>query len=279
MKFDGKSVFITGGSAGIGAALAVAFAEEGANVAVAARRLDKLQEVVARIEAAGAAALAVECDVTRRASIDAAIAKTVEAFGGLDVVVANAGFGVSGPLERLETDDYRRQFETNVFGLIDTTKAALPHLIVSRGRLALVSSVLGRIPSPAYSAYTASKYAVCGFADSIYYELAQRGVSVTSIEPGLIESDFRMTDSQGRFHGDRKDPAPQWLVMPVQTAARQMLRAIHRRKPQAIITLHGTLGVGMYRHFPRTFRTVFRWVSSGRLEKIERTRRASTGQS
>lgn len=278
-RFDHQSVFITGGSAGIGAALAVAFAEEGAKVAVAARRLDKLDDIVQRIEAAGATGLAIECDVTNRASIDAAIAKTVEAFGALQVCVANAGFGVSGPLERLETDDYRRQFETNVFGLIDTTKAALPHLIASRGRLALVSSVLGRIPSPAYSAYTASKYAVCGFADSIYYELAQRGVSVTCIEPGLIESDFRMTDSRGQFHGERNDPAPQWLVMPSRIAARQMLRAIHRRKPQVVITLHGKLGEGMYRHFPRTFRTLFRWASSGRLERIERARRASTGSS
>lgn len=276
-RFDGKSVFITGGSAGIGAALGVAFAEQGAKVAVAARRVEKLEETVKRIEAAGGTGLAVECDVTNRASVDGAIATTVENFGALDIVVANAGFGVTGPFERLETEDYRRQFETNVFGLIDTAKAAMPHLIESKGRLALVSSVLGRIPSPGFSAYTASKYAVCGFADSIYFELAKQGVSVTCIEPGLIESDFRMTDSRGQFHPDRKDPAPQFWVMPVEKAARQMVRAIHRRKAEAVITNHGKFAVGLYRHFPRTFRWAFGKATSGRSNAIERTRRASMG--
>ena len=272
-RFPGASVFITGASAGIGAAMARAFAKEGAKVALAARRKDRLTALATEIESAGGSALPLACDVTDRASIDAAVAQTVETFGGLDIAIANAGFGVNGTFESLETEDYRRQFDTNFFGAIDTAKAALPHLIASRGRLVFVSSVLGRVAAPAYSAYTASKFALCGFADSIYYELADHGVSVTCIEPGLIQSDFRMTDNKGRFHDNRSEPSPKWIVMPAPKAAQKMLRAIQKRKPEAIITHHGKFAVFLCRHFPASLRAAMRQGTKGRMARLEKARR------
>jgi NAD(P)-dependent dehydrogenase (short-subunit alcohol dehydrogenase family) len=268
--FRDKSVFITGASAGIGAALAVAFAREGARVALAARRLDRLDAVKREVDAAGGLALAVECDVTDRASLAAAVARTVEAFGGIDVAVANAGFGVSGPFERLTTDDYRRQFETNVFGVIETAYATLPHLKASRGRLGIVASVLGRVGAPSTSAYNSSKFALVGFGESIYYELAEAGVSTTLILPGVVESEFRRVDSQGVFRPERVETAPAWLVVPKERAAREILRALRRRRPEAVITGHGKVAVFFHRHFPRTFRTLMRLAARSRSGKALR---------
>jgi len=263
-SFSGKSVFITGASAGIGAALAVAFAREGARVALAARRLDRLEAVEAEVNAAGGQGLPVVCDVTDRANIDAAVARTVEAFGGVDVAVANAGFGVSGRFERLTTDDYRRQFDTNVFGAIDTVYAVLPHVKASRGRIGLVASVLGRVGSPVTSAYNASKFALVGFGESVYYELLGSGVSVTLVLPGVVESEFRRIDNQGVYHPEREDTAPSWLIVPAERAARDILEALRRRKPEAVITGHGKAAVWFHRHFPRTFRAIMKRAGRSR---------------
>ncbi len=257
-RFQGRSVFITGASSGIGEALAHAFAFEGARLALAARTLERLESIRQELNPTGAEVLALKCDVTRPDSLEDAVAKTVEAFGGIDVAVANAGFGVTGVFQNLNTADFRRQFETNVFGLLDTIYAVLPHLRASRGRLALISSVSGRVGSPGSTPYAASKFAVTGLAESIYYDLRADGISVTCIEPGFVESKIRMTDNAGRFHEDWNDPVPPWLVVPRDRAARAMVSAIYKRKPEAVITGHGKLAVWTVRHFPRTVRFIQR---------------------
>src|SRR6185436_16532555 len=132
LKFLGQVVLITGASSGIGAALARAFAREGANLVLAARRADRLAALAAEIEREGRRALSVTCDVTRDGDLERAAAAARTAFGGIDVAVANAGFGVVGPVERLTLDDYHRQFETNVFGVLRTIHATLPDLRARR---------------------------------------------------------------------------------------------------------------------------------------------------
>ena len=269
----GKRVFITGASSGIGAALAREFASCGARVALAARRFDRLHALAEELKSKGVDALALQCDVTDRASIDDAVARAAEAWGGLDIAVANAGFGVSAPMARLTTEDYRRQFGTNVFGVIDTIYAVLPHLQAAKGRLVLVSSVLGRVGSPGTSAYCASKFAVTGLAESIAYELAEAGVGVTIVTPGLIASEFRSIDNAGQYHADAQDPAPAWLVMPTDRAARIVVRAVARGAFEVILTRHGKLAVALNRHFPRTFRWVLGRLVRGRMDKIEQRKR------
>ncbi len=256
-RFEGNVVFITGASAGIGEATARAFSREGAKLALAARRLDRLEGLCRDLSAAGTPALALECDVRDRASIDGAVAKTVEAFGRIDVVLANAGFGVSGPITKLDTPDLRRQFETNVFGVFDTVFATLPHLIASKGRLGLVGSVAGRMGAPTAAPYTASKFAVVGFAECLYYDLAPLGVSVTCINPGFVSSEIRSINNDGKYVGN-PDPVPQFLVMPAEKAAPQIVRALYRRQPELVITRHGKAAVFMARHFPRTTRFAIR---------------------
>ena len=267
MRFAGKVALVTGASTGIGRALALELAREGADVAVSARRLDLLEEVARDIEGLGRKALPIRCDVTLEDEVRAAVAATVARFGALDVVVANAGFGVVGPVESLTVDDFRRQFDTNVFGVLHTVKAALPELEKSRGRLALVGSVSGHVTVPATAAYSMSKFAVRSLADALVHELRPKGIAVTLISPGFIESEFRQVDNQGVHHPDARDPYPQWLVMPKETAARKIARAIANRRREIILTGHGKLAVFVQRHFPGLLSLFFRFTDyKGRRE-------------
>lgn len=268
---DGKVAVITGASSGIGAAVAREFARRGARVVLLGRRVERLQALSEQL-GTPSRALAMACDVTDRAALDAAMAQAAEAFGSVDFVLANAGFGVSGALHRLDTPDFRRQFDTNVFGVIDTAYAALPFLEKSGGVLGIVSSVMGHIGLPASAPYCASKFAVAGFAEAIYYELQERGVAVTLISPGVVASEIRSVDNAGVYTG-KPDPAPKFLIMPVEEAARQMVDALARRKPAVIITRHGRFVVFMKRHFPRTTRAIIRRMSCGRLGQIEAAKR------
>lgn len=264
-RFDGKTVFITGASSGIGAELGKAFAREGANVALTARRVDRLESLCAAIAAEGGKALAIAADVTDRESLDGAVARAIETYGALDVAVANAGFGVMGAAGRMSTEDVRRQFETNFFGLVDTFYATLPHLIASKGRFAAMSSVAGRVASPRTPVYNASKFAVNGFCEGAYYELADNGVSLTLIMPGFVDTEIHRIDKYGRYREDSKGIAPPWIMMPAPKAARIMVHAIHKRKPEIVVTGHGKAFVFLNRHFPRTVRTLFRLGSRGKL--------------
>jgi len=259
-RFQGKRVFITGASSGIGAATAIELARQGARVALAARREDRLEEVRQRILAEGGEAVCAVCDVKDRATLDAAVARTVEAFGGIDIAIANAGFGVTGPFELLRPASFRRQFDTNFFGVVDTVYAVLPHLLASKGQLALVSSVLGRIGMPLSSAYCASKFAVYGLAETLYFELAPKGVSVTCIIPGIVASEIRTVDNRGVHHPESQDTAPQALIVPTETAAREIAYYLRKRKFEAVITRHGRIITWAFRHFPGILRPIARYA-------------------
>ena len=140
-----------------------------------------MDTVVVEIESAGGDTLGVVCDVTSRSTLDSAVTKTIVEWGRIDVVITNAGFGVSGAMQTLTADDYRRQCDTNVFGLIDTIYATLPRLLESKGRVALISGIMGKLSRQTSSAYASSKFAVTGLAESIHYELRTQGVTVTCI--------------------------------------------------------------------------------------------------
>ena len=249
-RFAGQVVLITGASSGIGAALAREFARQGADLALLARRQDRLAALSTEIERPGRRALVLAADVAVDGDVEKAVAAALVAFGRLDVVVANAGFGVVGPVERLTLDDYRRQFETNVFGVLRTVRASLEALKASRGRLAIVGSVAGYIATPGASPYSMSKFAIRGLAQTLSYELAPTGVSVTLVTPGYVESEIRRVDNTGVFRAESREPIPAWLIMPAPRAARQIVRAIARRRREVVITGHGKVGVFVQRHAP-----------------------------
>jgi NAD(P)-dependent dehydrogenase (short-subunit alcohol dehydrogenase family) len=241
---------VTGASSGIGAAVATEYGRRGAAVVLAARRSDRLEQVSEAVEDAGGRALVVRCDVTRDGDPEAAVAAALEAFGRLDHVVANAGFGVAGAVHQLELEDYRRQFETNVFGVLRTARASRDALIASSGCLAIVGSVNGYVALPGVSAYCMSKHAVHALAASLRYEWARRGVAVVLVAPGFVASEIRRVDNRGRLHEHAREPIPPWLVMAAPRAARAMVRGIIRRRREVVITGHGKLIVSLQRHLP-----------------------------
>lgn len=241
-------VLITGASSGLGEALARAFVRERARVVLAARRLDRLTALAAEL-GGPPRARAVRTDVAVDGDLEGAAAVARQAFGRIDVVVANAGYGVVGPLERLTIADYRRQFETNVFGVLRTIYATLADLKASRGRLAIIGSVSGHLATPGGSAYAMSKFAVRALAEALGHELAPAGVSVTLVSPGFVESEIRRVDNRGVLRENTGDPVKR-LRMPADRAARMIVRAVARRRREVIITGHGKAAVFFQRHAP-----------------------------
>ena len=164
--FRDKTVLITGASSGIGMELAWQLAQAGAKVTLSARRRELLEALAQRIVAAGKSRpVVVECDVTRDGDLEQAVAESVRAFGKLDAAIANAGFGVTGAFRQLTIGNYRRQFETNVFGVLRTVYAALPEIEKTKGNLVIIGSVAGWLPMPGGSAYGMSKFALRSLAN------------------------------------------------------------------------------------------------------------------
>jgi short-subunit dehydrogenase len=249
--FRDKAVLITGASSGIGEGLALQLAQAGAKLTLAARRREQLEAVARKIAAQGGAVpILAPCDVARDGDIELVLAESVRRWGKLDVVFANAGFGVVGGFKKLSVGDYRRQFETNVFGVLRTIYAALPELEKSRGNLAITGSVSGWVSPPGASPYCMSKFAVRALANSITSELRRVGVKLTLISPGFVVSNIRRVDNRGTAHPDAADPVPAWIQMPTEKAARQILHAVARGKKEQIVTLHGKLFIAFERFLP-----------------------------
>lgn len=253
-------VLITGASSGIGAALAQEYARRGARLLLLARRTELLSQLAARLRQEGADVTIQTADVTRDGDVARAIAGWAGDGGGIDVVIANAGFSVTGSLPQLSLADYRRQFETNVFGLLRTLYEALPALRVARGRVAIMGSVAGYVAAPGASAYAMSKFATRALAESLRGDLGREGIGVTLVSPAYVDSDIRRTDNRGQFHGGAPDPIPEWLRMRTPRAARIMADAITRGRDEVVVTFHGKLIVFLARHFHRTLRAVTRRI-------------------
>jgi short-subunit dehydrogenase len=210
--------------------------------------------------------MTLECDVTRDGDLERAAQATRDTFGRIDVVIANAGFGVAGNVEKLKIDDYRRQFETNVFGLLRTVYATLDDLKKSHGNLILLGSVAGHIPLPGNSAYSMSKFAVRAFAGSLVDELRPMGITVTLVSPGFVDSEIRKVDNQGALHSETRDPIPAWIRVTTPKAAREILNAAARGKSERVITGHGKAIVMLNRFAPWLIQLVKRSGLRARAE-------------
>jgi NAD(P)-dependent dehydrogenase (short-subunit alcohol dehydrogenase family) len=186
MRFEGKLVVVTGASSGIGKAASEAFAREGAKVALVARRGEILEETVSSIESAGGAAMAISADVTSEEDRKRIVDSVVSAWGGLDVVVNAAGIIGFGTIENTTLDDWHEMFDINVVSVFRLTQLALPHLIERKGNVVIVSSVTGVRSFPGVLAYCSSKSAVDQFARCAALELADKGVRVNAINPGVV---------------------------------------------------------------------------------------------
>ena len=196
-RLDGTVALVTGASSGIGAASAHALAGQGAAVALVARRRDRLEDLAGAIGTAGGRALVLEADATEEAQVRTAVAEAVAEFGRLDVVVANAGVMLLGPILDAPSDEWTRMVHLNVLGLMYTAHAALPHLLAAADQeprrvadLVLISSVAGRVARSGSGAYNATKHAVGAFGESLRQEVTQRHVRVSLVEPGAVDTEL-----------------------------------------------------------------------------------------
>lgn len=201
MNLQGKIALVTGASSGIGAATARKLAAAGAKVGLAARRVDRLEALVAQIESAGGTARAVCMDVVDRASVDAGVGALVEHFGGLDIVFNNAGLMPLSDVDALKVDEWHRMVDVNVKGLLNSTAATLPHLIArGGGHIVNTSSIAGRKVFPGLAVYCATKHAVSAFTEGLRLEVGKKHrIRVTSIQPGAVDTELFTHISDGGY--------------------------------------------------------------------------------
>ena len=189
---DGRKALITGASSGIGEATAAAMAAEGAAVALAARRKDRLDALVERIGDAGGRAVAVEADVADEAQARSLVADATDALGGLDCLVNNAGVMLLGLVQGAETDEWRRMVEVNLLGLLYCTHAAVPVMRDGGGGdIVNVASVAGRTARMGLAAYNMTKWGVVGFSEALRQEGQHIGIRVSCIEPGYVDTELQ----------------------------------------------------------------------------------------
>lgn len=251
-----KVVWITGASSGIGKAMAFEWVRLGYKVAISSRRKELLDKIAEEIKHLGGEAFVIPCDILEETAIKNAVHEIIKTWGRLDVVVANAGFGVFGSISRLTAKDWSRQFQGNVIGLALTVKYALPYLKKNNGRIGLVGSVSAYIPNPNLGAYGASKAAVHSIGQTLQIELKGTGVSCTTLHPGFVVSEIARIDNDGFWHPDLPDLRPSSLIWPTDKAAKVMVKAILKRKRIYVFTIHGKIIVLLQRWFPGLMRLI-----------------------
>jgi short-subunit dehydrogenase len=259
-------VWITGGGSGIGQAMATEYASRGFWVVISGRREDRLIQVQKDIETSGGTCLVSVCDVSQDEEIQASVAQIIETCGRLDIVIANAGFSVSGRLEWLDSDDWRRQFDVNVIGAMQTVRFSLPHLEKTNGRTVLISSVMAYARVAKAGAYAASKAALTAIGETLHQELLGTGISCTVVHPGFVESEIGQVNNDGVYQADAKDRRPAQLLWTKEKAAKVIFRAVAKRKRLYVFTAHGKFAVWMARHCPGL---IFHILAFGNKKKRE----------
>ncbi len=231
-------MIITGASSGIGAALARQLAAEGAKVALAARRVELLEQVAGECRKLGGEALVVPCDVSDEAQCKALVEAAADAFGRVDMLVANAGLAVTALLEDFpDLHLFKQVMDVNFYGAVYCTYHALPHLKRSHGRILAVSSLGGIAPLPYNSPYIASKYAMHGFYDTLRMEVRPHGVSVTVGCPYWVVTGFHeaQMDKDGVPRGARGREFYTERMMTSERCATILLKAAQHRKRQVLM--------------------------------------------
>lgn len=247
-----KVVIITGASSGIGKALVYEYAKRGAKIVMAARSISKLEEIRKDMQEQNTDCLAVSTDVSIEKDCENLIKQTVEKFGRIDILINNAGISMRAMFKDLELDVLRQLMDVNFWGTVYCSKYALPYLIAQKGSLVGVISIAGYVGLPGRTGYSASKFAIRGFLDTLRVENLKTGLHVLVAAPGFTQSNIRnfALTKDGTVQGD--SPRNEGKMMTSQEVARRIVKAIDKRKAALVLTfLEGKLAVFLNKTFPR----------------------------
>lgn len=252
----GKVAIVTGGSSGIGKALAISFAKRGAKVVITGRSEERLNEVATALDALNAPNLCLQLDVASEKDNRHLIEETIKSFGQIDILVNNAGISMRALFEETELDVFKKVMDINFYGTLYATKFALPHVLKTKGSIVGVSSINGYRGTPARTAYTASKFAMNGFFESLRTEVMHRGVHVLVACPGFTGTNIRKAALTADGSSQGESPRDEGQMMSAEEVAEGIIKAIIKRKRDVVFTTQGKLAVFLNKVIP------------GRMDKI-----------
>ena len=246
-----KVVIITGASSGIGKALVYEFARNGAKIAMGARNLEELQKIEADLNSQGIEALSVQTDVTQETDCENLIKKTIERFGHIDILVNNAGISMRALFVDLKLDVIRRLMDVNFWGTVYCTKFALPYILQTKGSVVGIISVAGFLGLPGRTGYSASKFAVRGFLNTLRVENLKNGLHVLVAAPGFTASNIRKTALVADGHQQGESPRAENKMMSAEKCAQIIVNGVKKRKREIVMTLvEGKISVFLSKWFP-----------------------------
>ncbi|MCF8234631.1 MAG: SDR family oxidoreductase [Bacteroidales bacterium] len=245
-----KVIVITGASSGIGRALALEYASEANRIVLAARNMEKLEKLSTEIKKKGKQVLAVQTDVSVENDCKNLILKSIEAFGKIDVLINNAGISMRALFEDSELDVIRKLMDVNFWGTVYCTKYALPYLLKSKGSVVGVSSIGGYKGLPGRTGYSASKFAMHGFLETLRIENLKKGLHVLIACPGFTATNIRNTalNKEGKIQGE--SPRDEDKMMSAEEVAKYIRKAVKKRKRSLTLTTQGKTTVLLNKFFP-----------------------------
>jgi len=246
-----KTVIITGASSGIGHACALAFAAEGCNLALAARTLENLSAVAAECEKMGVKVIGVQTDVAIENDCKNLIDETLKTFGGIDILINNAGMSMRALFEDMDLSVLKRLMDVNFWGTVYCTKYALPSLLKSKGSVVGISSIAGYKGLPGRTGYSASKFAMNGFLEVLRIENIKKGLHVLICAPGYTASNIRNTALTKDGTAQAESPLDEKKLMQPEEVAAEIVNAVKKRKNILILTTLGKMTVLLNKFFPK----------------------------
>lgn len=250
MKFKDKVVLITGATSGIGEACAEVFGREGAKLTITGRNPEKLENTVSKLRSQGFEVLPILADAGSEADNQRMAEETLSHFGQIDILINNAGISMRALFQDLDLDVFRKVMDTNFWGTVYATKFCLPAILKSKGSIIGISSINGYRGTPARTAYTASKYAMNGFFESLRTEVMKKGVHVLVVAPGFTASNIRNTALTADGSSQGESPRDEAKMMTSEEVAEHILKATIKRKRDIVLTPQGKLAVFLNKWMP-----------------------------
>lgn len=245
-----KIVIVTGGSSGIGLACAEIFAREGARVVITGRNSKRLSEAEDQLKGKGLSVLAITGDAASEADNQRIASETVAVFGGIDILINNAGISMRALFEDLDLKVFQQVMDINFYGTVYATKYCLPHILKSKGSIIGISSINGYRGTPARTAYTASKFAMQGFLEALRTEVMKKGVHVLVACPGFTASNIRNAALTADGSQQGESPRDEGKMMTAEEVAESVLKAVKKRKRDLVLTTEGKLAVFLNKWVP-----------------------------